>query len=194
MDFTCVPKYLLDPPQLQPPSWSREPCSHTFHTPRSHPRYKQRRLRLCSCNSRVHDSSVKHAPPCGRKVGLEYGLIQHSVPKGLIRGPPKRWEGALNSEQSFTEYVWLALSRQDNDNDNGHSFSQLSEHKALTCPKGQSAWALNPPWLAKGKSLRAEISVLDVPALLWCFMNAASVRMKASSNLVRSKSASQHSV
>ena len=30
----------------------------------------------------------------------------------------------------------------DNDNDNDHSFSQLPKHKALTCPKGQSAWAV----------------------------------------------------
>ena len=28
------------------------------------------------------------------------------------------------------------------DNDTVHSFSQLAVHKALTCPDGQSAWAL----------------------------------------------------
>ena len=33
--------------------------------------------------------------------------------------------------------------------DNDHSFNQLPEHKALTCPKGQNAWAVAPPWLAK---------------------------------------------
>ena len=36
-----------------------------------------------------------------------------------------------------------------NDNDNDHSFSELSVHKALTCPEGLSAWAVAPPWLAK---------------------------------------------
>ena len=33
-------------------------------------------------------------------------------------------------------------TNDDNDNDNDHSFSQLPVHKALTCPKGQSAWAV----------------------------------------------------
>ena len=28
---------------------------------------------------------------------------------------------------------------QDNENDNDHSFNQLSAHKALTCDEGQSA-------------------------------------------------------
>ena len=37
----------------------------------------------------------------------------------------------------------------DNDNDMNHSFSQLHVHKALTCPKGQSAGAVTPPWLSK---------------------------------------------
>ena len=45
-------------------------------------------------------------------------------------------------------YFW-ALARQqecdnDNNNDNGHSFSQLSVHKALTCPGSQRASALAP--------------------------------------------------
>ena len=30
----------------------------------------------------------------------------------------------------------------DNDNDNDHSSNQLPVHKALTCPDGQSAWAV----------------------------------------------------
>ena len=41
------------------------------------------------------------------------------------------------------------LLNEDNGNDNGHSFSELSVHKAVTCPMGQSAWDVAPPWLAK---------------------------------------------
>ena len=40
------------------------------------------------------------------------------------------------------------LLNEDNGNDNGHSFSELSVHKAVTCPMGQSAWDVAPPWLA----------------------------------------------
>ena len=40
----------------------------------------------------------------------------------------------------------MRLANSDNDND--HSSCQLLEHKALTCPEGQSAWAEAPPWLA----------------------------------------------
>ena len=32
----------------------------------------------------------------------------------------------------------------DKDNDKDHSSSQFPVHKALTCPEGQSAWALAP--------------------------------------------------
>ena len=40
-------------------------------------------------------------------------------------------------------HLFLALSKAtlDNDNDKDHSSSELSVHKALTCPGGQSAWA-----------------------------------------------------
>ena len=48
--------------------------------------------------------------------------------------------------------------------DNDHSSSQLSAHKALTCPEGQSVRAVTPPWLARGNSLRAEIIILGVAA------------------------------
>ena len=32
------------------------------------------------------------------------------------------------------------------DKDNDHSFSQLSVHKALTCPEDQSTWAVRGPF------------------------------------------------
>lgn len=46
---------------------------------------------------------------------------------------------------TVAEKVLVATS-----NDNDHSSSQLSVHKALTCPEGHSAWAVVPPWLATG--------------------------------------------
>ena len=44
----------------------------------------------------------------------------------------------------------------DNDNDNDHSFSELPGHEALTCPEGQSAWAVAPPLIGEGNSLNAK--------------------------------------
>ena len=41
-----------------------------------------------------------------------------------------------------TKNNWVSLKTRGNDNDNDHSSSQLTGHKALTYPKGQSAWAL----------------------------------------------------
>ena len=38
---------------------------------------------------------------------------------------------------------------------NDHLYSKLPVNEALTCPKGQSVWAVPPPWLAKKKSLDA---------------------------------------
>ena len=40
--------------------------------------------------------------------------------------------------------VMCALGTNENDNDKDHSFSQLSVHKALTCPEGQSSWSVAP--------------------------------------------------
>ena len=40
-------------------------------------------------------------------------------------------------------------NRGVDDNDNDHSSSQLPVNKSLTFPKGQSAWAVAPPRLAK---------------------------------------------
>ena len=34
---------------------------------------------------------------------------------------------------------------------NDHLYSKLHVNEALTCPKGQSVWAVPPPWLAKKK-------------------------------------------
>ena len=42
----------------------------------------------------------------------------------------------------------FCLVKHDSDND--HSFNQLPAHKALTCPRGQSAGDVATPWLAKG--------------------------------------------
>ena len=44
----------------------------------------------------------------------------------------------------------------ENDNDNDHSFSQLRVHKTLTCPTGQSAWAVGPSPVGQGNSLNAK--------------------------------------
>ena len=41
------------------------------------------------------------------------------------------------------------VDNDHDDNDKDHSFRQPSVNKALTCPGGQSAWAVAPPWLAK---------------------------------------------
>ena len=43
--------------------------------------------------------------------------------------------------------------REDNDIDDHHSFRQLSVHKALNCPEGQSAWAVAP---LPGPNVRAQ--------------------------------------
>ena len=44
-------------------------------------------------------------------------------------------------------------SVSDKDNDNDHSFSQLPVHKAPSCPKGQSAWAVGQRKLALCKNV-----------------------------------------
>ena len=48
------------------------------------------------------------------------------------------------------EQVSILQTRSGNDNGKDHPFSQLPVRKALTCPESQSAWAVAPPWLAKG--------------------------------------------
>ena len=45
------------------------------------------------------------------------------------------------------------------DTDNDHSFGQLPVHTGLTCPEGQSAWAVGPPWLAK--KIRSMNKIID---------------------------------
>ena len=50
--------------------------------------------------------------------------------------------------------TWSGRQAMDNDNDDEHSFSQLSVHKALTCPEGK--WTVADPWLATRNSLPAE--------------------------------------
>ena len=42
----------------------------------------------------------------------------------------------------------------DNDNDNDHSSSQLPVDNALTCSKGQSAWAVALPWSMEIRSVQ----------------------------------------
>ena len=54
-------------------------------------------------------------------------------------------------------HIWSATSLDNgNGNDDDRSFSQLPVHKALTCPAGQSAWAVPPSLFGEGNSLNAQ--------------------------------------
>ena len=54
-----------------------------------------------------------------------------------------RWEEMCTVERRVTLQISLHFLPAL-DHDNGHSFSQLSEHTALTCPESQGACALAP--------------------------------------------------
>ena len=63
--------------------------------------------------------------------------------------------------------------KSNQDNDNGHSVSQHSVHKALTCPEDQSTWALVPSlfggkfaWCRNNLS-RCTCSALEPLAMRW---------------------------
>ena len=59
-----------------------------------------------------------------------------------------------------------------NDNDSDHSFSQLSEHKTLTRPEGQSAWALAPSLFSDKKTRSgAERRLPNNPARTSCLQS-----------------------
>ena len=61
---------------------------------------------------------------------------------GITSAVPRQNHGRFESKTRPKE-------TEDNDDDNDYSFNQLSVHKALTCPEGQSAWAAAPSSLAK---------------------------------------------
>ena len=61
-----------------------------------------------------------------------------------------------------------------NDDDNDHSFSQLSVHKALIFFEGQSAWALGPfPVWRNRNLLLAAIIRLGIPAQTSCHLESS---------------------
>ena len=70
-----------------------------------------------------------------RKMGTALEAKERSEHQGDMKHYPATESAAIEAAD---------LTVRDNVNDNDHSFSQ-PVHKALTCPRGQSAWAVALP-------------------------------------------------
>ena len=77
-----------------------------------------------------------------------------------------------NSQKESRTCIVRKAKPQRGDNGNDHSFTRLPLHKGLTCPEGECAWAVPPPWLTKEvttmqkqvliKVLRADLLPLEI--------------------------------
>ena len=67
---------------------------------------------------------------------------RRSTPSRVWAVPQRRQACQIPHVTSGKRHFSSRSNTIDNDSDNDHSSSQVSVHQALTCPEGQSAWAL----------------------------------------------------
>ena len=113
----------------------------------------------------LEDESTRRAK-LSRRCGALSASTENADTCGTTNArPPLMLRAALATNVHplafFSHNVQTPMGINDNDSDNDHSSRQLSVHKTLICPRGQSAWAVAPPNEKKSlraKSVRAQIS------------------------------------
>ena len=93
---------------------------------------------------------------------------------GLTASPsnPRRPQPLWSDDSTLNKAAMPKVNGNDDDND--HSFSQLSVHKALIFFEGQSAWALGPfPVWRNRNLLLAAIIRLGIPAQTSCHLESS---------------------
>ena len=128
-----------------------------------------------TCSTRYSRWQAQPAPGALLGTGFAFDRTSRSPPIKSVLETAARSRGvAASISKHSVAASWETLTPQrlerGTDNDNDHSFSQFSAHKAPTCCVGQSAMALAPPCLENRNSLRAEIIIQGNAAQTSCHL------------------------